>query len=150
MDPDRLPTHRARRSVDSQGTPVSRRDVCVDPSKGRSSKRPRRGPPPCGLILIFKVLHGFTKRRRIRCKELIEQVVIEKDRRKKLTVGIQLVRLDPLAVAEQLATVWHVQSHQKLNKRRVAAAVFADDKDRLTGGDCQSHWPKHERIGTVL
>lgn len=78
--------------------------------------------------------------------QIIEQVVVGKDRREVLPVVIAVERGDRLIVDADFAFGRGVQAEQQFDQRGFAATVFADDKHDLALFDAQVDWPQTERF----
>ena len=74
--------------------------------------------------------------------DVIEQVVISKNRSEQLAVVITIFGADGLAIKADLSLLWGVQPQQQLDQGGLTAAVFADDEHNVALIDLHIHRPQ--------
>ncbi|MNM42118.1 hypothetical protein D3C81_529490 [compost metagenome] len=78
--------------------------------------------------------------------QILEEEVVGENRGEMLTVVVQALRIDGLAVEQHLALVRRVEAQQQFDQGGFAAAVFTDDKQDLARCDTQVDGPQGERV----
>ena len=98
-----------------------------------------------GDIESFKIVVDLAGGRCMAGQHVTEQMVVKEYGGKQLPVVVTAVCRDGIAVEQHLAALWFIDAEEKLDQRRLAAAILADDEENFATLDLEVDRTEFER-----